>query len=442
MKESNRRRSPSREITATDRLIPWAYIAVGVLLALAYFLIPGGRGGPFAVEKVVLYCFLSLSTAVAIGIGIVRYRPIARMAWLLLLVSQAVYVTGDIAFYVRNDLLKLTAFPSVSDVFYLLHYPALVICLVMLVRARSQGRDVLAMIDTGVVVTVAALFSWIFVIGPQIRVSGESLPAHFVSVAYPIGDYAMLAVAMWLVIGASRPTRSFCFLISALLVLFVTDTLYVLQQLNGTYVTGNFLDAMWIGCYLLLGAAALDPSMHDLGAPSPENELRNPLIRYGGLAFAAASVPVLLLLEQGRHTVFVLPVLAAGTAVLFLLVIVRMQRMVTVQRRAAMTDWLSGLPNRRYFETHLELDSARADRWGSHLTFILLGIDEFKVINDAYGHATGDRVLREAARRLSRVSKSADVLARYGGRICRSPVWRDSRWCEIHSRALAQIYRV
>src|ERR1035437_7343166 len=287
-----------------------------------------GRGGHFAVEKVALYCLLSVSAAVAIAVGVIRFRPDKRVPWLLLLLSQAVYAAGDITFYVRHDVLKLTAYPSISDVLYVLHYPDLVIALVWMIRSRSRGPDLFALIDTGVVVTVAALFSWIFVIAPQIHAPGQALLTHLTSIAYPIGDFAMFSVAMWLFIGSGRLTRSFYFLISALLLLFATDTIYVLQQVHGTYGTGNFLAAMWIGYYLLLGSAALDPSMHDLAIPSPANDEGQGYRQHAGLALAAVAVPALLLIEQGCNTPYVFPVLAAGTAILFLLAVLRIRRMV------------------------------------------------------------------------------------------------------------------
>jgi len=329
VEEGNRLKIPWRERLRMQHLAPWAYIVCGAVIAAIYYLIPGGRGGHFATEKVVLYCLLSVSAAVAIAVGVIRFRPDKRAPWLLLLLSQAVYAAGDITFYIRHDLLKLTAYPSISDVLYVLHYPVLVICLVWMIRSRSRGRDLLALIDTGVVVTVAALFSWIFVIAPQIHAPGEAFLAHLTSIGYPIGDFAMFSVAMWLFIGSGRRTRSIYFLISALILLFATDTIYALQQIHGTYHIGNFLDAMWIGYYLLLGSAALDPSMHDLAIPSPANDEGRGYGQYAGLALAAVAVPALLLIEQGRNTPYVFPVLAAGTAALFLLVLLRTRSMAT-----------------------------------------------------------------------------------------------------------------
>jgi diguanylate cyclase (GGDEF)-like protein len=337
------------------------------------------------------------------------------LAWYLVLVNQVIYAAGDVTFYIRNDLLKDTQYPSVSDVFYLLHYPVLVVALVIFIRRRSPGGDRSALIDAGVLAVTAAMLSWIFVIAPSINSPGQNTLSRATSAAYPIMDVIMLAMAMWLLIGTGRRTRSFWLLAAALVLLFATDTTYALEQIAGTYHPGGFLDGMWIGYYLLIGASALDPSMVHLGDPLPANSRAPTATRFIGLGIAAVAVPCVLLIEQGRDTLYVFPVIAADTALLFVLVILRLMGMVSEQRRIAIVDLLTGLRNRRYFETHYEIDCARAQRSGQPLSMVLLDIDFFKSVNDGYGHAAGDLVLKEIAERLRRCIRSGDVLARYGG---------------------------
>lgn len=81
----------------------------------------------------------------------------------------------------------------------------------------------------------------------------------------------------------------------------------------------------------------------------------------------------------------------------------------------ALTDGLTGLYNRRYFETHLRtlLDRSRAA--GRPLSLIMLDVDNFKTINDSHGHGAGDDVLRETARRLNANVRTFDTVARIGG---------------------------
>jgi diguanylate cyclase (GGDEF)-like protein len=78
-------------------------------------------------------------------------------------------------------------------------------------------------------------------------------------------------------------------------------------------------------------------------------------------------------------------------------------------------DGLTGLPNRRAFERALRREVERARRMGGGLAVGLLDLDHFKRVNDEHGHPAGDRVLREVARRLGRVYRDSDMVARVGG---------------------------
>lgn len=84
-------------------------------------------------------------------------------------------------------------------------------------------------------------------------------------------------------------------------------------------------------------------------------------------------------------------------------------------QRLAITDDLTGLYNHRYFTHRLKDEFNRAIRYNHPLSFIMLDIDYFKVINDTYGHRRGDIILREFAQVLKRNIRKTDILSRYGG---------------------------
>ncbi|MGE3171621.1 MAG: chemotaxis protein CheB [Planctomycetota bacterium] len=84
-------------------------------------------------------------------------------------------------------------------------------------------------------------------------------------------------------------------------------------------------------------------------------------------------------------------------------------------RTLALRDALTGLANRRGWEQHLQEELGRARRSGDHLASVLIDCDDFKRINDQFGHAVGDQVLREIGARLSRAVRPSDLLARIGG---------------------------
>lgn len=81
----------------------------------------------------------------------------------------------------------------------------------------------------------------------------------------------------------------------------------------------------------------------------------------------------------------------------------------------AITDQLTGLYNRRHFETVMEKEFAKVKRYKIPLSCLLIDIDNFKRINDMYGHHTGDIVLRETAKTIANNSRTTDTVARWGG---------------------------
>jgi len=85
------------------------------------------------------------------------------------------------------------------------------------------------------------------------------------------------------------------------------------------------------------------------------------------------------------------------------------------QELAAHTDALTGLPNRRAADEALPREVSRAQRSAGPLCAVMMDIDHFKRVNDSFGHAVGDSVLREIAGAIQSQSRSADLVARWGG---------------------------
>jgi two-component system cell cycle response regulator len=84
-------------------------------------------------------------------------------------------------------------------------------------------------------------------------------------------------------------------------------------------------------------------------------------------------------------------------------------------RQLAETDPLTSVYNRRALMEKLEQEMDRAARYATRLTGMMIDIDNFKQINDTYGHLVGDRVLKQLANLLKREQRSVDIVARYGG---------------------------
>jgi diguanylate cyclase (GGDEF)-like protein len=93
----------------------------------------------------------------------------------------------------------------------------------------------------------------------------------------------------------------------------------------------------------------------------------------------------------------------------------RHRAMVEEIERLATRDAVTGLPNRRLLEETLALELGRARREGTPLSLVVLDVDNFKDVNDTFGHLAGDGVLRDVGQALVTNTKAFDLAARYGG---------------------------
>lgn len=92
-----------------------------------------------------------------------------------------------------------------------------------------------------------------------------------------------------------------------------------------------------------------------------------------------------------------------------------LQQANQVLEQLSITDGLTKLHNHRYFQDLLVHESKRLERTGAPLSLMLIDLDDFKQLNDRYGHAAGDQVLSRLAELLNRAIRETDMLARYGG---------------------------
>jgi len=200
------------------------------------------------------------------------------------------------------------------------------------------------------------------------------------------------------------------------------------------YFTGSWYDIPYSGSFALYSVAAW------LGAelvPAQETSEESYNSWMSNLsAIAVLSLPIVALYAlldprlPDRASHFRVLVTLSAMFVMALLLFMKHRRLNIELRRtnqvlqeASLTDPLTGLRNRRYFSATIEADvgqalRSHADQRDSHtrdLVFYLIDADNFKEINDRYGHDIGDRLLVEMARRISSSIRHSDVLVRWGG---------------------------
>jgi diguanylate cyclase (GGDEF)-like protein/PAS domain S-box-containing protein len=302
----------------------WYLAAMAVLTAL-YVFVPPFKG------YAALINFIGLCSPLAIAAGIWIHRPRAWTAWMLILVGQSLYFAGDFYTYSYPELLGGTVgFPSAGDAMYLLVYPFLVAGLLLLVRRRSPKGDKAAVIDSLIITVGFAALFWVFLIAPNVHLSGLDWLAKSVSVAYPVGDCLLLAAAIRLAVNAGKRVPAFYLLVASIISLLITDCAYNYALLVGSYHHQLIYDVGWIAYLVLWGAAALHPSMRSLEEPV-EADPRLTRVRLGLLTLACLIAPAIRFWDElGNADILVI---VAASAVLFMLVVARMAGLVRREER-------------------------------------------------------------------------------------------------------------
>ena len=344
-----------------------------------------------------------------------RPRP-GRVAALALGIGLASWSVGDFI-YTTKTLENVTAWgPTWSDAFWLGFYPAAYVGVVLFMRREVRRiADPCWLDGTVAALGSAALCAAFAFAGFRM---GMSTLDTITYLAYPVGDLLLFA----LVIGGAtlvsgRKSAPWILLAAAMALNAVGDTFNLFQSSVGTpRVDAVFRALAWPAAGLLVCAAMwLRPRPRVLFATQ----------RPAGFVLpGAASVGALGVLFVGtfRHVSPVALVLSVATMAAVGLRLTRSARRLrafTAERyEQSLTDDLTGLRNRRYLSGVLDAFFAEQldSRSGAHqLTLLYIDLDRFKAINDSFGHAAGDELLRDLGPRLSRSLRAGEVLVRLGG---------------------------
>ena len=291
-------------------------LGLGLLLAALYAL---GPSDPVWLRELVVYPAAEVVAIVAVLIGVVRYRPSARRAWLFIAAGLVSFLVGDVIWgvYATQD---RDPFPSIADGFYLAAYPLIAAgLLVAVMRRRPLGVDRRALIDAALVVVVAGFLAWVYIVQPVLDDPDLSQSEALVAVAYPLGDLLLLAVATRFVMGSSWNVPSLRLLVAGLGFTLVGDAMFALSVVEDSSGL-RVLDTVLLVGIVSVGVAGLHPSMTALTEESGDPADRGDALRVFLLAAAFVAVPVVLIVQEVRDESLHLP--AAVTAMILVSVLV------------------------------------------------------------------------------------------------------------------------
>lgn len=390
-----------------ERTIWLGYLVVGAAVCAVSLRLPTVTGA-------LAYEAIGLSAVVAVIVGVRLHEIEYPAPWYLIAAGLAFLTLGDSIFNANDLVFDNPPFPSIADAAYLSAYPFLCVGILLLVRRRLPGQDTASLVDALMLGVGCGIASWVFLMEPYAQDNGLTLLEQVVSIAYPAADVVLLVVVARLLLAPGARPLSYTLLFGGLLLTLAGHTGFAIETLNGGARTPNPSDILFLSSYLLLGAAALHPSMLDLdrrerSAPSPG------LWRLALLGVAALTPAGFLIGESLRQHIDHVGVIIAGAVLVPLLALVRVGLLMKELERFARLDPLTALPNRSLLFERIGDALDRARRSATTVAVLYLDLDRFKLVNDSYGHAIGDEVLVAVADRLRAALRHGDTVARVGG---------------------------
>jgi len=294
-------------------------------LVVAVFLLPH--------YHLYLWGSLSLGSAAAIVVGVVRNRPSHPLTWLFVIAGVTTFALGDITYDVLTSVLhESNPFPSLADVFYLATYLLLSPGLIMIVRVRRRrDGETGALLDALIITSGLGVLSWIYLIQPYVHAAHMTLLTKLTSIAYPLGDILLLCVLARLLFGGGTKNRSLRLLGTGALALLGADCAYGWIQLHGSWHVGGPTDVGWVLFYVCWGAAALHPAMRELTLEQAWRPRQLRLTSLALLSVSALAAPLLIVYRDAVGVPKDAGVLASASAVVFVLVILRLTGLARAQ---------------------------------------------------------------------------------------------------------------
>ncbi len=413
------------------RATAWKYVLVGGLCIVgAYFAIPSANG------QTVVYSALGTASVVCILVGIHLNRPKDRLGWYFLALAGGCFTLGDDAWTVYDAVLHLSVpFPSFADALYLAGYPFLFAGVLRLTRNpnRSVRREDNA--DAAIVSMGALAISWHVLMNSYVHDTTLTTFGMLVNLAYPMMDIALVFLVCRTLLFRESRQPFHKLLAVAMLTMFVADFIYDLLVLQNRYTSGNAVDALFLIEYVIIGVAALHPSVAAGSSEAEDGEI----IGSGEEASVRHRMPVVILAGFIPPSILVLTaslglsanvlVIASLCIAVFGVICLRMIWLIdridgqTLElkknedylRHMAFHDELTGLPNRALLSERVGQALASVTRSGRSVALCFGDLDGFKTINDTLGHHVGDAVLVKVGTLLESIVRPEDTVARIGG---------------------------
>jgi diguanylate cyclase (GGDEF)-like protein len=396
-------------------IVTVCFIALVTMIVADVLHVVFGVGGSSWESAMRGYVVAAAGLACLISVGMRAYAEREhRVIWTVAAIGVGFYAVAFVLWGVWFEHLQHPPNPSLADVFWKGFY-AFAIGAIILAGGRSaqRGASVKIWLDTLIAVTGTAAIATAFIIPPIEHAARGTHAAIANDLQYPVGDMIILVLSVAVVgMRGWRTDRKWGLLIASMALLLAGDLAWGLQVAHGAN-TGNSADMLTYLLAFTCAAAAVWQPERD---PTEVDSQRWSTVILP-IAFTVVAPTILVFDHFSKVSLaaFLLTMTSLVAAIVRMTLTMRDMLAFGHIRRAAMTDDLTGLPNRRMFFTHLREQIAVVERDGRTLTAMMLDLDNFKQLNDTLGHDAGDELLRMIGPRLERAARTEDLIARLGG---------------------------
>ncbi|GAB49699.1 hypothetical protein MOPEL_132_00660 [Mobilicoccus pelagius NBRC 104925] len=307
---------------------------------------------------------------------------------------------------------------SLLDVLYVGSYLALITWLALVARELGGGSRRGAFVDAVTVSVGMGLTQWCIVLAPAL--GGTELRESIVRAVYPALDVLLVALVVHLRLRLRRPVVAVRWLFAGLTMQLLVDTAYAYVGVSIVSEAPR-LAVGYLFSYLFLALASSHPSVVEITIPPLVSGPPRRTGRPTAVVFVAI-LPVILCTMSPASGTADLAVRTLLVTVLLGLLFHRLTTMMTALTLAeeeshhrATHDFLTGLTNRAALVEGLASRTRADARRGTTTAVVFLDCDDFKRVNDTWGHHAGNTLLRDIARRVPEVLGPDDVFARNGG---------------------------